>query len=160
MHASIVWQAGSFKAAQIGSAYDRRCGPSGPAATAGAARGVVGPASERTRSESANELKGEWLDVTNTRCTFGDAGFLAALLPRRVCLYGPSRDDTDYVIEIFPIVRKNNEKARGEYRTKRVILEVYDVMAEAAGTGKPYQTRHDPPSADPLVAQPDTRRTS
>ena len=69
-------------------------------------------------------------------------------------LYGISRDDTDYVMDTFPIVRKNDEKAHGEYRTKRVILEIYDEMAEAARTGKPYQTRLDPPPADPRVAPP------
>jgi hypothetical protein len=69
-------------------------------------------------------------------------------------LYGISRDDTDYIMESFPIVRKNDEKAHGEYRTKRVILEIYDSMAEAIRTGKPYQTRLDPPPADPRVAHP------
>jgi hypothetical protein len=74
-------------------------------------------------------------------------------------LYGLSRDDTDYVMDTFPIVRKNDEKAHGEYRTKRVILEIYDAMAEAARTGNPYHTRLDPPPADPRVAHPDTRRS-
>jgi hypothetical protein len=72
-------------------------------------------------------------------------------------LYGLSRDDTDYVLDTFPVVRRNDEKAHGEYRTKRVILEVYDAMAEAGRSGKPYQTRLDPPPADPRVAHPDTR---
>ena len=49
-------------------------------------------------------------------------------------LYGLSHDDTDYVMDTFPIVRKNDEKVHGEYRTKRVILEVYDAMAAAART--------------------------
>jgi len=66
-------------------------------------------------------------------------------------LYGLSRDDTDYAMDTFPIVRKN-EKPYGEYRTKRVILEIYDAMAEAARTSKRYQTRLDPPPADPRVA--------
>jgi hypothetical protein len=69
-------------------------------------------------------------------------------------LYGIDRDDVDYIMETFPIVRKNDEKVHGEYRTKRVILEIYDEMAEAARTGKPYQTRLDPPPADPRVAHP------
>ncbi|MCK6548000.1 N-6 DNA methylase [Myxococcota bacterium] len=69
-------------------------------------------------------------------------------------LYGLSRDDTDYVMETFPIVRRNDEKAYGEYRTKRLILEIYDAMAEAIRTGKPYETRLDPPPADPRVAHP------
>jgi hypothetical protein len=45
----------------------------------------------------------------------------------------------------------------GRYRTKRVILEIYDAMAESTRTGKPYQTRLDPPPADPRVAHPDIR---
>jgi hypothetical protein len=69
-------------------------------------------------------------------------------------LYGLSRDDAEYVIETFPIVKRNDEKAHGEYRTKRVILEIYDAMAEAARTGKPYRTRLDPPPADRRVAHP------
>ncbi|MEP6653201.1 MAG: hypothetical protein ABJA82_07565, partial [Myxococcales bacterium] len=69
-------------------------------------------------------------------------------------LYGLSRDDTDYVMDTFPIVRKHDEKAHGEYRTKRVILEIYDAMADASRTGSPYQTRPDPPPADPRVAHP------
>jgi hypothetical protein len=73
-------------------------------------------------------------------------------------LYGISRDDTDYILDSFPIVRKHDDKAHGEYRTKRVILEIYDAMAEATRTGKPYQTRLDPPPADPRVAHPDTRK--
>jgi len=69
-------------------------------------------------------------------------------------LYGLSRDDTDFVMDTFPIVRKNEEKAHGEYRTKRLILEVYDALAESTRTGRPYATRLDPPPADPQVAHP------
>jgi hypothetical protein len=57
-------------------------------------------------------------------------------------------------MDTFPIVRRNDEKAHGEYRIKRVILEIYDAMAEAARTGKPCQTQLDPPPADPRVAHP------
>ena len=59
-------------------------------------------------------------------------------------LYGFVRDDVDYVMETFPIVRKNDEKAHGEYRTKRVILDTYDALAKAAQTGRPYRTPLDP----------------
>lgn len=69
-------------------------------------------------------------------------------------LYGLSRDETDYVMETFPIVRKNEERAFGEYRTKRVILEIYDSMAESARTGKTYETRLNPAPADLRVAHP------
>jgi hypothetical protein len=67
-------------------------------------------------------------------------------------LYGISRVDAVYILDTFPIVRRKEEAEHGEYRTKRVILEVYDAMAEAERTGVPYQTRLDPPPADPRVA--------
>lgn len=79
------------------------------------------------------------------RCELDAAFFL---------LYGISREDTDYIMNTFPIVRKNDEKAHSEYRTKRVILEIYDEMAEAIRAGESYQTRLDPPPASIRVAHP------
>jgi hypothetical protein len=67
-------------------------------------------------------------------------------------LYSITRDDVDYIMETFPIVKRKNEAQFGEYRTKRVILEVYDAMQRAITTGEPYHTRLDPPPADPRVA--------
>ena len=46
-------------------------------------------------------------------------------------LYGIARDDVDYIMETFPIVKRKDEAKHGEYRTKRVILEIYDEMAAA-----------------------------
>lgn len=60
-------------------------------------------------------------------------------------LYGVDQDDVDYILDTFPIVKRKDEKEFGEYRTKRLILEVYDAMAEAMRTGSPYQTILDPP---------------
>ena len=65
--------------------------------------------------------------------------------------YGIERDDIDYIMETFPIVKRKDEKEHGEYRTKRMILEIYDEMAEAARTGGEYQTRLDPPPANGWV---------
>lgn len=42
-------------------------------------------------------------------------------------------------MDTFPIVRTNDDKAHGEYRTKRVILEIYDELVEAMRTGQRYQ---------------------
>lgn len=67
-------------------------------------------------------------------------------------LYGIARDDVDYILETFPIVKRKDSARHGEYRTKRVILEMYDAMAEAMATGVAYQTRLDPPPADARVA--------
>jgi hypothetical protein len=47
-----------------------------------------------------------------------------------------------------------DEEKHGEYRTKRVILEIYDAMADAIRTGRPYQTRLNPPPADPRCCHP------
>jgi len=69
-------------------------------------------------------------------------------------LYSIARDDVDYIMETFPIVKRKDEAAHGEYRTKRVILEIYDAMQRAIETGEPYQTLLDPPPADPRVAHP------
>jgi len=62
-------------------------------------------------------------------------------------LYGIGRDDVDYILETFPIVKRKDEQVHGEYRTKRVILDIYDAMQQAMETGTPYHTRLDPPPA-------------
>ncbi len=48
-------------------------------------------------------------------------------------------------METFPIVKRKDEQKYGEYRTKLVILECYDAMAESMKTGRPYQIILDPP---------------
>ena len=60
-------------------------------------------------------------------------------------LYGIERDDVDYIMETFPIVKRKDEQRYGSFRTKELILDVYDAMAEAMRTGVPYQTILDPP---------------
>ncbi|MGH3974930.1 MAG: hypothetical protein ACRDS9_16620 [Pseudonocardiaceae bacterium] len=60
------------------------------------------------------------------------------------CSYGMDRNDINYVLDTFPIVKRKDEAKYGDYRTKRLILEVSGRMAEAIRTGKPYQTNLDP----------------
>ena len=63
------------------------------------------------------------------------------------------RDAISYIMGTFPIVRRKDVgKFSGDYRTMRVILEMYDAMQQAIRTGEPYRTRLDPPPADPRVA--------
>ena len=69
-------------------------------------------------------------------------------------IYGIARADMDYIMDTFPIVRRKDETRHGGYRTRRVILEIYDEMARAMAGGEPYRTRLDPPPADPRVAHP------
>src|SRR5713101_5662297 len=63
-------------------------------------------------------------------------------------LYGIRRDDVDHILETFPIVKRKDEQAHGEYRTKRVILDIYDAMQQAMETGTSYHTRLAPPPAN------------
>ncbi|HEV7672592.1 MAG TPA: N-6 DNA methylase [Thermoanaerobaculia bacterium] len=67
-------------------------------------------------------------------------------------LFGFERDEVEYVIDTFKRLRLNEEIALGENRTRRLVLQAYDAMAEAARTGQPYATRLNPPPADPLLA--------
>ena len=58
-------------------------------------------------------------------------------------MYGIERDDVVYVMDSFRAFQ-NNDRDRFN-RTKELILQVYDAMAEAMRTGEPYQTILDPP---------------
>ena len=81
------------------------------------------------------------------------------------------RDAVSYIMDTFPIVRRKDEAKYGEYRTKRVILEIYDQMTEiieaneairAANPGKSeeelrpllrsYQSPLNPPPGPPTDA--------
>ena len=75
--------------------------------------------------------------------------------PESLTQYFPTpRHAVDHIMETFPIVKRKDEEKHGEYRTKRVILEIYDEMAEAMRTGNQYKTRLDPPPADPRCCHP------
>jgi hypothetical protein len=41
-------------------------------------------------------------------------------------LYGLTREELDYILDTFPIVRRKDEERWGEYRTKRMVLENYE----------------------------------
>ncbi|MFJ1610188.1 Eco57I restriction-modification methylase domain-containing protein [Streptomyces sp. NPDC088253] len=49
-------------------------------------------------------------------------------------LYGIARDNVDYILETFPIVKRKDEARYGSYRTKELILNLYDRMAAAGLT--------------------------
>ena len=77
-------------------------------------------------------------------------------------LYGIERDDVEYIMDTFPIVRRNDEQRFGEYRTKRLILERYDALVAADAAGVAYETPLDPPPGDPRAAHgaPETTAVS
>lgn len=92
------------------------------------------------------EKSGDWLLADGE--TAGDLARLAAS-------FSAPRAAVAYIMDTFPIVRrKDEEKFDGDYRTKRVILEIYDAMAEAIRTGRPYITRLSPSPADVRCCHP------
>jgi hypothetical protein len=82
-------------------------------------------------------------------------GETSADLARLKASFPTPRDAVPFIIDTFPIVRRRDEaKFDGDYRTRRVILAIYDALAESIRTGQPYQTRLDPPPADPRCCHP------
>lgn len=75
-------------------------------------------------------------------------------------LYGIERDDVDYILGTFPVVKRRDEAAYGEFRTKRLILERFDAMTEAETAGQAYETALDPPPAHPSLAHSESTRPS
>jgi hypothetical protein len=62
-------------------------------------------------------------------------------------VYGLDRAEGEHVLDSFTVVRKYEERDLGEYRTKRLVLEAYDRMAEAiANDGKGWEPLADPPA--------------
>jgi hypothetical protein len=68
------------------------------------------------------------------------------------------RDAVSHIMETFPIVKKKDIESFGTYRTKDMILDIYDAMAAAIRTGVPYQTRLSPPPADHSMCHAVTTR--
>ncbi|MFF4470608.1 Eco57I restriction-modification methylase domain-containing protein [Streptomyces sp. NPDC001599] len=67
-------------------------------------------------------------------------------------LYGISREDANYLLDTFPIVRRKDQTKYGTYRTKELILAEYDRMAAAGVTlenplvdGENYTSTLTPP---------------
>ena len=67
-------------------------------------------------------------------------------------LYGIERDDVDYIMETFPIVKRKDAARYGCYRTKEQILAIYDAMRRAMDGGGSYETILDPPPGDRRAA--------
>jgi hypothetical protein len=56
------------------------------------------------------------------------------------------------VLDSFFVVRDYEQRDHGEFRTKRLVLDRYDAMTEAARTGHPYRIILDPhPATAPVT---------
>jgi hypothetical protein len=60
---------------------------------------------------------------------------------------------------LFSIVRRNDGKTNGEFRTKREVLEPFSAIGAGGQTGQPYETPLVLPPAYPRVAQEGWSRT-
>jgi hypothetical protein len=69
-------------------------------------------------------------------------------------LYGLSREQSEWILDSFTVLRKFEESDHDEFRTKRLVLAAYDEMAEAKRQGTIYSTSLDPPPADPSLCHP------
>lgn len=56
-------------------------------------------------------------------------------------IYGLTIEELCFVLETFPIVKRNDHRRYQEYRTKRVICEVFTDMLNARTCGTAYQSR-------------------
>jgi hypothetical protein len=58
-------------------------------------------------------------------------------------LYGLTCEELDYILDTFPIVRRKDEERYGEYRTKRSVLEYYEVLAGNWGSDISWRVEGD-----------------
>ena len=93
--------------------------------------------------ESIHNLTPQW----TTKCGLsellpehggtGDRAQLRAEIDAYVAhLYGLSRDDFVYILDTFPVLKKKEKKAFGEFMSKRKCLEEYDRLALVLGGKK------------------------
>jgi hypothetical protein len=96
----------------------------------------------RLRDEAEN-LTPEWgphcgvHDRLPDRRDTGDRAQLRAEIDAYVAhLYGLSRDDFAYILDTFPVLRRKEVKAFGEFMSKRKCLEEYDRIGKVLDAGK------------------------
>jgi len=100
-----------------------------------------GPAHEQDirqkLAESATTLTQEWgphCGVHNRlpdRRDTGDRAQLRAEIDAYVAhLYGLSREDFAYILDTFPVLKRKEEAAFGEFRSRRKCLEEYDRLLQ------------------------------
>ena len=68
-------------------------------------------------------------------------------------MFPTPRHAVEYIMETFPIVKRKDVKAHGDYRTKLVILDLYDQMQQAIESGSPFHSQLDPPEGPPTDSE-------
>lgn len=59
-------------------------------------------------------------------------------------IYGLDRDETSHVLGTFRALRDAEMRLYGEYRTQRLVLDLYDQIAVAIRTGQPFRSSLTP----------------
>jgi hypothetical protein len=71
-------------------------------------------------------------------------------------LYELDREQAEWILDSFTVLRKYEERDYEEFRTKRLVLAAYDAMVDAKKRGTAYETPLNPPPADPSLCHPTT----
>jgi hypothetical protein len=92
------------------------------------------------------DANGDWIPARKADgCPYDETPEQLAELKKS---FPKPRDAVDYIMDTFPIVKRKDEEKWRSYRTKEMILSIYDEMQEAVRTGKEYQTKLEPPPGD------------
>ena len=75
-------------------------------------------------------------------------------------LYGLDRKQAEWLLDSFTVLRKYEEGDHDEFRTKRVVLEIFDEIAKAKEADRLFQTRLDPVPADPSCCHRPATKTA
>jgi len=71
-------------------------------------------------------------------------------------LYGLDREQAEWILESFMVLRKYEDRDHNEFRTKRLVMSAYEAMAEAKEHGTAYATPLLPLPADLKLCHPST----
>jgi hypothetical protein len=68
--------------------------------------------------------------------------------------YGIGRDDADFILGSFPVLRRREESAHGSYTTKVTILKVFDGLKAQSTSGEKCEAELSPPPAKGWIPSP------
>lgn len=69
-------------------------------------------------------------------------------------LYGLTKEQSEWVLNSFTVLRKYEERDQHEFLTRRLVLAAYDAMAKAKTAGAAYVSPLSPSPADPSLCHP------
>lgn len=69
-------------------------------------------------------------------------------------LYSLKLEDVNFILDNFPILKRQEMRAFKKFRTKEQIISIYKRMRRATEFGESYKSFLDPPPADQLLAHP------